>query len=89
MREIAIGREEGKVRVDGNRGEWDVIWCGKEEVEEERRERKGKKKRERTGTMYRAPTGKTNSTLEIKVESRRAGGRSSVGRRAKEERGTG
>ena len=43
MREIAIGREEGKVRVDGNRGEWDVIWCGKEEVEEERKERKGKK----------------------------------------------
>jgi hypothetical protein len=26
----------------------------------------------RTGTMYRAPTGKTKSTLEMKVESRRA-----------------
>jgi hypothetical protein len=42
---------------------WDVIWYGEEEVEEERKER--------AGTMYRAPTGKGNSTLEIKVESRR------------------
>ena len=38
----------------------------------------------RAGTMYRAPTGKDQSTLEIKVESRRAGGRSSVRRDAKE-----
>ena len=58
MREIAIGREEGKVRVDGNRGEWDVIWCGKEEVEEERKERKGKKKKRKNGHDVSCPYGK-------------------------------
>jgi hypothetical protein len=38
----------------------------------------------RAGTMYRAPTGKTNSALEMKVESRRDIRARLVGRRRHE-----